>query len=239
MELVSSARDHLIQTSYGIHKLHHSSHSSISFTDGTLSQPLMGTSCSSANRLAQFLASKCQERSFGGGIRPFGSTIVLCGIDYVAPIVDIDHPTNRHCTSTMTICIVDPSGKVISMSYSPQSEKHTPGLLIIGGRDESVRDRLRHHAQTYVSSNEGSSSNIIRLHLEATLSALGTLVSSEEEPISFQNQVVDEKRSSTKLENRIQSRDIELLLVTAQGGIQRLSEDQVENLLHEILINQS
>jgi hypothetical protein len=226
MELVSFARDYLMQSlhsSYGIHNLHHSSHS---FADGVISQPPMATAGSSAFRLAQFLASKCQERAFGGGLRAFGSTIVLCGVDF-SPSITKDDST----VSGIRICVVDPSGKLSSMRYSSESykihEDEPPDLLfIVGGADETERDRLRHYVRRYISSKLCESSNFIRLHLEATLSALVSL-NLNSDPYAPVGRYIPH-------ENVGHSYDIELILVTAQGGIQRLSEDQVLTLLRSM-----
>lgn len=245
MELVSLARDHLVQrtfASYGIHTLHHSSmHSS---NEKRISSPFMGTACSTVFRLAQFISSKCQERAFGGGIRPFGSTIVLCGIDSYPTVSSFPKQISTlnlgKDISIMKICVVDPSGKITSLDYNIPTNNtttiiHDDSLFIIGGKDESVRDNLRQHAQNYISSHIQTCSNSIRLHLEATLHAFLAYSLSENKNKPLRSDV-DTMDPLFKYNRRqlLRNYDIELILSTPYGGIQYLSEDQIETLLQKI-----
>ncbi len=72
-----------------------------------------------AKRMAMYIAEKCQENNFGGGIRCFGSEIVICD------------------TADRTIFVTETSGSITEYS----SIEKTDGEFVIGG-EETKRIRL-------------------------------------------------------------------------------------------------
>jgi hypothetical protein len=74
------------------------------------------------------------------------------------------------------------------MEYSSQWDAMIDSLFIIGGKAESDREFLRQNTRHYILSNKQHSSNIIRLHLEATLYAFLAYSLSENKTISLQQQ---------------------------------------------------
>ena len=116
ISLLQHARNelHSYHKTYGIHRLHYTSTptkiltnspimTSSSSSSSSVAASLFTSSSSCALRFATSIADKCQRHSFGGGLRPFGSQIVVCA-------VDDDYNLNVYVTS--------PSGNIDHYSYT-------------------------------------------------------------------------------------------------------------------------
>ena len=82
--------------------------------ESTQQSQLFQTSLS-LHQVASAIANACQEHSFGGGIRPFGSTMLICGVV---------HPEKLHVIQT------DPSGAMMDVTTFT-SNNRSP--WIVGG----------------------------------------------------------------------------------------------------------
>ena len=105
ISLLRHARNqlHSNHKTYGVHRLHTSvDGTSISSSTSTSASPF-ASAPSCAYRFASSIAERCQRHSFGGGIRPFGSQIVVCGIDQY--------------DDSMSVYITNPSGALDHYSY--------------------------------------------------------------------------------------------------------------------------
>jgi 20S proteasome alpha/beta subunit len=140
ISLLRYARDqlHSYHKTYGVHRLH-TSRDGIRGSGGGMSDSatLFSSASSCASRFAKSVGDKCQEHSFGGGLRPFGSQIVICGVD----------------RDMMNIFITDPSGAVARHSYdrrsrldgdhgNEQNRQSLQDVIVLGG-DEKFQDRIR------------------------------------------------------------------------------------------------
>eukprot|EP00551_Chaetoceros_affinis_P012262 CAMPEP_0203669784 /NCGR_PEP_ID=MMETSP0090-20130426/6050_1 /ASSEMBLY_ACC=CAM_ASM_001088 /TAXON_ID=426623 /ORGANISM="Chaetoceros affinis, Strain CCMP159" /LENGTH=377 /DNA_ID=CAMNT_0050534521 /DNA_START=54 /DNA_END=1188 /DNA_ORIENTATION=+ len=145
ISLLRQARDelHSYHKKYGVHRLHTSRDGMFSGSS-SISYPSMSpfsSSSSCAFRFAKSIADKCQEHSFGGGLRPFGSQIVICGVD----------------KETMNIFVTDSSGAVTQHSYDVGSsntsnkdrdfereEQSVEDVIVLGG-DQKFQVQIRNH----------------------------------------------------------------------------------------------
>lgn len=78
----------------------------------------------SAQQVAQAIADECQKKAFGGGIRPFGATLLVCGMDGMYQ--------------------TDPSGAILETSYKTLlQEGNSRQSVVVGGSANSVRSLKR------------------------------------------------------------------------------------------------
>lgn len=77
----------------------------------------------SAQQVAQAIADECQKNAFGGGIRPFGATLLVCGMDGMYQ--------------------TDPSGAILETSYKNLQEVRSQMAVVVGGAANSARSLKR------------------------------------------------------------------------------------------------
>jgi Proteasome subunit A N-terminal signature/Proteasome subunit len=117
-----------------------------------------------ARQLAASLANQCQSHAFGGGIRPFGATVVVCGLEESLQDVETtlsgnsdslaeasDRPGSK-IVEAVRVWQTDPSGALRQlMAARPTSNADGDGTTIhvVGGSDSmqatlrrKLRDRL-------------------------------------------------------------------------------------------------
>lgn len=74
----------------------------------------------STQQVAQTIADECQKKAFGGGIRPFGATLLVCGTDRMYQ--------------------TDPSGAMLETSYENLlQEESSRKSVVVGGTANSAR----------------------------------------------------------------------------------------------------
>jgi 20S proteasome alpha/beta subunit len=87
----------------------------------------------SAQQVAQAMADECQKKAFGGGIRPFGATLLVCGMDGVYQ--------------------TDPSGGILETSYDNLLRQESQKSVVVGGAANSVRSLKRQLAAVLTNDN--------------------------------------------------------------------------------------
>ena len=116
VSLLKTGRNHISSYGrmYGLHRLHPTTVSFVNKKDThtnlphmMLSSPSEASSPEVARRVARLIADECQMRSFGGGIRPYGSSVLVCGVD----------------SRGATVCVTDAGGRcfVFCPSFLPLS----------------------------------------------------------------------------------------------------------------------
>ena len=218
------------QRYYGIHDPHRPTFSGSTAGNGeTLSSHHTITSTSpfasapaAAVRMAHSIANQCQERSFGGGIRPYGASVVVCGVD----------------REEISVCITNPSGAVSYYSFEPkarQAEELVAGGNVIGiglkaPQTETIRNQLHgrirnldweaccNHEDRYRVLSKAALQNaceaLIAIHRESAGSRQSNDISVEQ-----QNYLVDH---------------MDLVLITSQGGAQRLNKAQIRKMMESL-----
>lgn len=133
ISLIRHARDdlHSYQRTYGIHRLYHTSNVGKNHNRSSFDFSSFTSSSSCALRFAKSIADKCQKHSFGGGLRPFGSKIVVCGVD----------------KTIMNVYITDPSGAIDHYCYScsetgGKKRSHDVGGVHVHREGEDMKRRL-------------------------------------------------------------------------------------------------
>ena len=85
-----------------------------------------------ARRVAREVGQKCQLNSFGGGIRPFGASVVICGVD----------------ESGACICVTQPSGAVLASHFPFNTPKRKRGVMDNSDEERKVEDEKRNEENT-------------------------------------------------------------------------------------------
>jgi len=84
---------------------------------------------------ATTIADACQRRAFGGGIRPFGCSIILCGSSGPGAAAAAPSSTTSTTGWSVTVLQTDPSGAVQDLAMSMRSESGSfDKPLVVGGR---------------------------------------------------------------------------------------------------------
>ncbi len=196
VSLLQEARGeiHEIQSSYGGYGATSSQASTSSFS-----------SCQFARRVATAVADKCQQNSFGGGIRPFGAEIVLCGMD----------------SRQIMLYITQPSGAI--MEYTAHSTKE----YVVGGDSRQREDLLRFLAnerkrlEKVESLAQGAMQDdaILRSRIKVAAEAL------------IKNYKKEDRGENGELQSF--SEEIDLVIGHSRKGFFRLDEDAINALVDQ------
>lgn len=134
-------------------------------------------------RLSRAIADKCQSHAFGGGLRPFGASLLLAGVDTQQHTMETDHHDSPKDRSRTAMYETHPNGgwrgRVSSTKSNAESNssedngsdptlKDFPQIMVSGGPSRSqhklkssIDSRLRqlHQRPFGVASADGDDSN--------------------------------------------------------------------------------
>lgn len=108
--------------------------------------------------LTQALADECQSRVFAGGLRPYGSTLLLCGYNNEDAMIPVEEPNDqgdvirgRMQTFRSSIYQTDPSGGILQHYHhiEKSGDKHSQST---GKGSKSKKQRRKHIDQIDVRS---------------------------------------------------------------------------------------
>lgn len=124
------------------------------------SQSIATQSSETALRLSRAIADECQKHAFGGGLRPFGASLLLAGVDARHVVVNTDDDNNnfddkysrKREGARVAMCETHPNGGwkscVSNMEIDDEKTKMdcrkipVPQIMVSGGATRS-QDRLR------------------------------------------------------------------------------------------------
>jgi len=184
------------------------------------------TPCQYASRVAMAMADKCQHNSFGGGIRPFGAEIVVCGLS----------------NSSASIFVTQPSGGMAeySVSASSGSDSDRGGCeYVMGGTDRMKRQLLdmlsserenieKREAEGTASSSSLSKGDRIRLRLKMVVEAL---VKVYEDEMHANVDTTNDGQGEGDAPAAIISEEIDLVIMHSSKGVYRFDKDRIKKLL--------
>ena len=172
--LLREARNHLTayRRTYGLCKLHAALPTPNDGIDLATS-PAQAAPTVVARRVARAIADECQTHSFGGGIRPYGASILVCGIDESGSCICVTDPSGAVVARQFPVCMGDNS---ISRNSAEADEIDSSEIVVVGG-DASMQRKLKEHVSAKISPDELSSSSmspIIRLRrsIDAVVASL-------------------------------------------------------------------
>jgi len=219
VSLLQHAREQLYsyQKAYGVNRLH-------PFRDGivgsTTSSQMSYSSASSfasasscALRVARSIADRCQEHSFGGGLRSFGSQIVVCGVD----------------RDIVNIFVTDASGAVNQYSFgscisSGNSESDCQFLsdVIVVGGDVKARDQvqrfMKNSAKGFNTNIEGRPNHQIQRALVSSIRAFLDVYAK------------DSSSSHSKTRENAITEEMDVVIFTSRH-LHRLKKEQILQIL--------
>jgi len=179
--------------------------------------------CRAAEGVSSAIAETCYERSLGGGIRPFGSLVAACAVDRGEAVVAVSNP----------------SGATMSFRQTSGQES-VPGLdvLVIGG-EQNIGNMIRREILDKIHDSTGAPSAIrndrdalclIQRCLGLVAQSLTEVQGKYDETSVKCAMEGGSSEGKDKDDVDIISRYIDLVLITP-GGVHRLNENQVANLL--------
>ena len=119
----------------------------------------------SVERVANVIGDKCQSHAFGGGLRPYGASLLLCGFD-----------VNQRAN----LCVTYPSGSVNSINVESRLGRTADNLFCMVTGEGSLSEKLRQSTLRYICENEDENINelpsepksILRRGVDAILMAM-------------------------------------------------------------------
>lgn len=253
MSLLREAREHLLafHRSYGVHRpfVHISGRRRFGSRGGRSSVSPSVT----AQRVAHSIGDACQNHAFGGGLRPYGASLLVVGVD----------------GDGMTICVTSPSGAVAVHRLGSGRGGVEPVTPVIVGGDRMGQGRVKKFIEEAlggqgderddtVDTDEGVSDrarSVIRGSIDAAISALlkehdhqkGAQIPSEDERPESSTLEVGEDNGRYGMENDAEDADddtvtpsrtrkndipsLEIVVITPGEGVNRLRDDQVAVLV--------
>lgn len=246
--LLRTARDDLTayRRTYGLSKLHAvlPTHTSACGGTGGVDVATSATQAAPtvvARRVARAVGDKCQTHSFGGGIRPYGASIVICGVDESGACICVTDPSGAVVARQFTADAMDYSkyiittnkggGKSLKADEEDGHNGNADNVIVVGG-DLSVQRKLKEQVATNFSSDESSSSSSSREHVSRLRCSVDAVVKSLLETHGY---LGNGSNSSSQDSSKRKALSLELLIARADGSY-RLSEKQVDAIVERILL---
>jgi 20S proteasome alpha/beta subunit len=110
--------------------------------------------CNPARQIAHVVGDACQSHALGGGVRPYGASLLVCSVQQGQP-PQRDGIEPLQPSTLATFAITHPSGAVYSTSVSPskQTKNNNPNLFIVGGSAD-VQTKLRQRVKDLLSNTQ-------------------------------------------------------------------------------------
>jgi Proteasome subunit A N-terminal signature/Proteasome subunit len=192
-------------------------------------------------QLSAALANLCQDHAFGGGIRPFGATMIVCGLEENAQEVEAPVSTgdsdfaSRHRGSIVDAARVwqtDPSGALQQLPSSYSEGEFQPTVHVVGGSD-SVQAALRRKLRDRLLAGDDSSD----LEIGGALRIVLDVLRKELDPaLTYVSSMADANShadaDAQSLHSTDSTLDFEAAVISPQhGDPYKLTPSQIERLL--------
>jgi 20S proteasome alpha/beta subunit len=179
------------------------------------------------SKLAQIFADECHKRAFQGGIRPYGSTLLLCGFD--------DEEQSL-------IYQTDPSGGIMQHSFSLEKDSPKSSIVvrcIVGGSQTLQRQLSKNIMQAIdkldsQKKKQQQQSAAENPTLSDRIAIIASILTYEELSSTASNTNNDKNKNNIEDSADIQ---LEVVIISPQLGCHRLDTDQLNAV--QKLIKQS
>ena len=164
--------------------------------------------------IATVIGDACQSHAFGGGLRPYGASFIVCGV--------------HNDGVGMSFCKTDPSGAVVQLRLSGNEgvdSYHKPCIIVLGN-DGIQKEKIRSKINDILGSTDDAT---IRDGVEAILEAM---IASED--LSHEGS----KSHSTKEEppEDIQSKyEAPEIVIVSRRGVHEVDEETLSELERRIM----
>ncbi len=176
-----------------------------------------------ARRIAHVVGDACQSHALGGGVRPYGASLLVCSVQQGQP-PQRDGIEPLQPSTLATFAITHPSGAVYSTSVSPskQNNNKNPPLFIVGGSAD-VQAKLRQRGKNLLSEKQlvqdSSFKRTVHVAVEALLEEYDRNRREQQ-----QQQHVDDDEDA----------EMEILIMSPTHGTHRLSPHDAKLLVSRI-----
>jgi 20S proteasome alpha/beta subunit len=154
-------------------------------------------------QVAIAVADACQKNAFGGGIRPYGSTMLVCGYN-----------NNNDSNKEATIYQTDPSGGILQAPSPPaDSSSSAPIIRWIVGGNPTLQRQLRRR----IDSNLSRRKKTDRDSIADTVALVARTLIKE-----------TQKNSSKSSTNHQDAPSLEVVVLSPTLGCHRLTKDQLD-----------
>jgi 20S proteasome alpha/beta subunit len=195
-------------------------------------------------QLAAAMANLCQDHAFGGGIRPFGATMIVCGLEEGGQEVEahlpagdsdsLSDPSTRQGSSVIEAVRVwqtDPSGALQQLPSSYSKGEFQPTIHVVGG-SESVQAALRRKLRDRLLAGNDSSD----LDIGGALRIVLDVLRKELDPATRVSSIADANSHADAdaqlLHSTDSTLDFEAAVISPQhGDPYKLTPSQIERLL--------
>jgi len=207
---------------YGLHTLHYHSPSSSSSSSGE-EETEASYATVVAKKMAVSIANKCQSHSFGGGLRPFGCQMIVCGVDEVKGcvlgVVDSSGSVSFYGGDDG----VTKKGEVVAVVVDP--------IMIGGSRTVQLRimQNVRAHLMNLLQQpleEEKSGGDYEKIMIRKGIESIVATLSQEYDVLHSE----EEEEEGTKSKHPV----MEIAIVTPRNGVYKLNDDMIEQIWKRI-----
>lgn len=181
-----------------------------------------------ARRVAREVGRKCQMNSFGGGIRPFGASVVICGVDESGACICVTQPSGAVIASHFPFdtpmrkrSVMDNSDEESKGGGENRNEENASDNVIVIGGDVTVQRRLREQL-----ANKLSADGSLRSAVDAVVTSL----------LEAQGYIENDSliaRKSTSFDHDIT--DLEIVIARSDGSY-KLTSAEVGAIIDRIVV---
>ena len=182
------------------------------------------------------ISSACQLHAFGGGIRPYGATLVLAGAHHRATTTTTTTDSNNLSSSIMEIYKTDPSGAIqtllsSSSSSSSSSARDVPNFVALGGGPDQRRSITERFQRNY--SIQHSNHQKLPPLPHTLLSAVETFLEGQKKTRKPHQKKKNRKDKEEEEERDPSGEDltVEAVVLSSKHGAYRVNQQQIERLL--------
>ena len=158
-------------------------------------------------QVTKAIANACQQHAFGGGIRPYGSTMLVCGY-------------RSQQDDEATIYQTDPSGGILPAPRSSSSSSSPSMVRWVVGGNPTLQRQLRKRIESNLSRQGKKKTSLV----DTLAIAAKTLIKETQ------------KNSKTTNNSNIkkQSTSLEVVILSSTLGCHRLTKDQLDAVVERI-----
>ena len=158
------------------------------------------------HQIGHSIGTECQKCSFGGGIRPYGSSIIICGLDEKEKI---------------SISVTYPSGSVVKLKQK-NMKQHKFNAFALGG-DDNIKHAIYKKLYEDIDSEKDDMtlSNMLKTVVNVLIS-------------SSSNDTDEDKITKEDIIDKESYNSLEIAVITKSNGMFRLEDSHIAKILNSL-----
>lgn len=197
---------------------------------------------SAANRIAKVVGDACQRHTFGGGIRPYGASFLICAVDPLTSLHD-------NGSSPVSIYTTNPSGAVMKHVSGQKSDNETkstkgntsPLIVVLGGEMKTQRRIKQDIANSFLKTSSGEeeeetteSSSLLPKAIRAISSTLINVQNLDNKKFSFTTTTSEkDKNKENKSNQKKIAEQMQISIITQSRGVHYVDTETLCKLMEE------